>query len=812
MLPVVHRYSPLSRQLLVAALAYLLFGLIAARGIFNGGFAWDEAVSEYIPWRVEAGRQIAAGHFPFFTPNLFGGMPLFSLAYTGVLYPPNLLYAIFPPQLANWLQLLHTVVGGLGMLVYLRSRRLVPAVSFLGGLFFIANTFLITHQGHIAMREAATLAPWVAWGALRILRRPTTARAAVLALLLALQIAAGYLQVTVFTVAWIGLDWLASLGPGRRSPRATLWLALAGGLGFALMAVQILATMEHVPQTPRVHMTMENWQLASFSPSHALIFLAPRLFGIHSELYVGDSHAGELIVTVPACAWALAAAAVAMVVFRTGRRNGGRGMLVVVYTLGIVLSFLLALGSNYEPNAGLFHLPPFSMFRVPARWLFLSNTLAVVLAGIGLQWLLGLRPWARLITLLLSWGAFAALCIALFLQLASFPAGSTAFALHPLDLLLEGTGVSDLRVSRALGALAPGTLADLPAMQLLLSVIAACAALGARRRPRAACTLAFLVLAADQAILNRYACRPPEPLPQVMDIARHRLLAGLPPGSITRLYGVSPHGDNLGGDGVPHATALFLGVPSLNGYSPLLSDRLYITMGVGQTGVSHRDPDFYRDPKPLRNLAVSHLIVQEGFLTAERRAAYEAGLAQQADLVKRTDGYALLALRNPRPRFDLARQWTPPSPDPLQPDVYVFQNAPGEPLPPDILEDPQWDLLPPADTPIRGASLEVLLDDPTHQRVRVKAPNGAVLLVRDVHWKGWRYRIEGGSDRHQAVRRANGVIRYVPVPKGDWVVDMVYTAPGFRTGLAISLAALAMVLGLLVVPRPRLYRRSREEE
>lgn len=139
------------------------------------------------------------------------------------------------------------------------------------------------------MREAATLAPWVAWGALRILRRPTTARAAVLALLLALQIAAGYLQVTVFTVAWIGLDWLASLGPGRRSPRATLWLALAGGFGFALMAVQILATMEHVPQTPRVHMTMENWQLASFSPSHALIFLAPRLFGIHSELYVGTA-------------------------------------------------------------------------------------------------------------------------------------------------------------------------------------------------------------------------------------------------------------------------------------------------------------------------------------------------------------------------------------------------------------------------------------------------------------------------------------------------------------------------------------------
>lgn len=107
MLPVVHRYSPLSRQLLVAALAYLLFGLIAARGIFNGGFAWDEAVSEYIPWRVEAGRQIAAGHFPFFTPNLFGGMPLFSLAYTASSIRRTSSTRSFP-QLANWLQLLPT--------------------------------------------------------------------------------------------------------------------------------------------------------------------------------------------------------------------------------------------------------------------------------------------------------------------------------------------------------------------------------------------------------------------------------------------------------------------------------------------------------------------------------------------------------------------------------------------------------------------------------------------------------------------------------------------------------------------------------
>ncbi|MEO8376817.1 MAG: hypothetical protein ABI579_04035 [Candidatus Sumerlaeota bacterium] len=792
-----HRKAALDLLLIVAA--YVVFGLLTARGIFNGGFTWDEGLSEYIPWRVEAGRQIAAGFFPFFTKNVMGGMPLFSLSYVGVLYPPNLLYAIFPPQVANWLQLFHTLVGGMGMFCYLRARRFVRVVSFIGGLLFIANTFIVLHAGHIAMREAAMLAPWVALAALRVTKRPTIRRAAVLALALALQIAAGYLQITFFTVVWIAIDWLIAARRTRGFARATGMLAAGGIAGFALMAIQILPTMQHIPQTPRVHMTLEQWQIGSFSPAQALTFLIPRAFGMTDG--AGIRYPGETIVTIPAIGWILAALS-SILLLKKKYRDGPRGIMVAAYSIAVVAMLFLAAGKYYTPNAALFHLPPFNMFRVPARWLFLANTLACVTAAAALQFLIQTRIKRALILLLT-----AAL---LFVLGQAFV--FSVYGPQLSDMVVGGIGTSDGRVAAILfGATrsSPWRFIDLPIFSVLLSTVVGFALLFLHRFPRIIATLVLFLLGFDNYINSKYGTGDPIPRTEILSLKKQPLLNQVDPKSIVRLYGLSPHGDNPGEYAMPHDTALFPGIPTLNGYTPLLSDRLYITLGVGQSGVSHRDGEYYDRPIPLRNVAVSHLIVQTNALTPERRESYERGLAAE-DYYKRiasVPNFDLLTLKNSRSRFDLATQWTPPNGNPEKLDTYVFHNDPGAPLPPTLLENPDWHLLPPADKPIHGATVNVLTDDPSHQRVTVHAPEGAVLLVRDVYWKGWMYKIEGLNNSYHDVGRAEGVIRYVPVPIGDWEIDMKFVPPGWKNGFFISIIT-AILMACALYLEIRINRRA----
>ena len=117
-------------------LAFLALSLFQTPQVFTGDILWDERMAEYVPWRAEAARLILDGQFPLWTDRVFGGMPLFTTAYVGVLYPLNALYLVAPPiTAANILEVLHTFLALVGMALYLRHWRLVPLAAFVGSCF-----------------------------------------------------------------------------------------------------------------------------------------------------------------------------------------------------------------------------------------------------------------------------------------------------------------------------------------------------------------------------------------------------------------------------------------------------------------------------------------------------------------------------------------------------------------------------------------------------------------------------------------------------------------------------------------------------
>ena len=93
----------------------------------------------------------------------------------------------------------------------------------------------------------------------------------------------------------------------------------------------------------------------------------------------------------------------------------------------------------------------------------------------------------------------------------------------------------------------------------------------------------------------------------------------------------------------------------------------------------------------------------------------------------------------------------------------------------------------------------IMVDEPA--RVVVSASTGAPawLVLTDTWFPGWRARLDGAD---VAVQRADHAFRAVALPPGRHEVEFAFTPRGLRPGVAISLAALAIV-GVLLLPRRR---------
>lgn len=104
------------------------------------------------------------------------------------------------------------------------------------------------------------------------------------------------------------------------------------------------------------------------------------------------------------------------------------------------------------------------------------------------------------------------------------------------------------------------------------------------------------------------------------------------------------------------------------------------------------------------------------------------------------------------------------------------------------------------------AAVRVLADERERMSVQVDAQAGGYLVVADsIVRSGWRATVDGSP---VAIEHGNHAFAAIPVLAGDHVVEIRYVAPGLRLGTAVSLASLAVSVGLLVGPT-HLRRRRR---
>jgi hypothetical protein len=98
----------------------------------------------------------------------------------------------------------------------------------------------------------------------------------------------------------------------------------------------------------------------------------------------------------------------------------------------------------------------------------------------------------------------------------------------------------------------------------------------------------------------------------------------------------------------------------------------------------------------------------------------------------------------------------------------------------------------PAGAPVRAASIV----EYKSQRVRIEAESAAraLLVLNDSNFPGWRAYVNGQS---APILSANYLFRGVVVPSGKSMVEFRYEPRSFQAGLALSLAAFTVLVGLI---------------
>lgn len=383
------------------ALMALLAALHGGRPLLLGRVPPDERLI-HLPNCFFSWQCLTEGVLPLWNPYMFCGLPHLASHHAGALYAPvYFFFALFEPFRAfSLMQDCHYFLAGLGMWALLRyGWRLRHAAALAGGVFFMLSGFNVSHEGHSPMIWAIAWLPWLMWVSRRTLAgRPGAAP--LLALLLAVQTGAGYMQITVLTCLALGGEALAL---ALRQPwgvalrRLAIWGA-AMAVGTGLMAVQFLSTREMLTMTFRQQIPFGSFISHALPPAQLPTLFFPLLYGAYQpfllvkKLYFAFWDQPEVVFSMGAAAWA----GVLLLCFRAGApRTEPRllrpGLRPGFYYWSVMAVFcaLLLLGDKTPLPALLYRLPVVSLFRVQNRWMIFANFWVALAAALGYDRLLG---------------------------------------------------------------------------------------------------------------------------------------------------------------------------------------------------------------------------------------------------------------------------------------------------------------------------------------------------------------------------------------------------------------------------------------
>jgi Bacterial membrane protein YfhO len=725
------------------------------------------------PVREFAAEYLRAHHaFPEWMPYTFGGMPFVAnTAHGDTFYPTFLLRLVLPPDVGITLGfMLHLVLAGLFMFLFLRAIRLEWGPSFVGGAAYLMSGQIVSlvSPGHDGKLFVSALLPLALLCLYRGVTRGSWRSFLGFGVTVGFALISPHFQLTYYLLMAAGFFWLylVFLSGERAAGHSWGWYTglFVGALavGFALAAIQLLPFIDYLRFSPRgaAGSTSTGWDYAtgwSMPPEELLGILWPAFMGILQDYWgrnpfkLHSEYIGVVVLMLATFSF----------------RLEGRKRLAWFFVFLGVYGALFAFG-GYTPFYRIpYHLlPGIRMTRAPSMIFFLASVSLAALAAMGLQALLALEDAARrrrLVWWVASLGVAALLALAggfrPVMEIIAIPerfsgliTNEPAFKLDAARVLLFGlltAGLCWRRLPETAWGLALGGLVLLDLWTVERHFIQ-------WSPPARESFAADGVVQALRQDASVYRVLPY----QVYDENRNYLMAH-------RLRSV------LGYNG-----------QELHRYDELLGGKnLWQNMG---------------NPALWRLLAVKYLVLPQPL--------EGQGIVPVAGPVAAHDGQQVYVYR-----FDGAL-----------PFAYLVPEAvktPEDQMIPTLVDprfDPRRYLLVPGDGSV-GVSAPLGVPEPIAAPVTVETPHEghyrfgfaattapAYLFISENYYPDWHATVDGQPAQ---VVRAQFSLMAVPVRAGATSVELSFASPAFRRGHFITLVVLA---GLLVVAATGVRVRRRE--
>lgn len=766
-------------------------------------FAGFDLFTEFLPRHHYAGEVLRAGRLPLWDPTQAAGLPFAATWQAGVFYPFNVLHALLPTGLAmGVLARLHLFLCG--MFAYLLAREVGQhrIAAALAGVTYMLCGSTVFMMYHTCAMSAAPWLPAALLCTLRLGRRPGVPSVVALAAVLALAFLAGRDFAFVMTAHAVGFLALAQLamqahdeGFSRDLARHAGFLGAAAVLSAGLAAIQAVPTLDLAARSSRTVSGLPPGMLEPFGPMPPQFFLANLVTPTRGPIR------REYFGWIP-----LLLAFVGLTDVRTRRAAAASAALGAT-------SLLLVFGSQTPAYAWYAALPLASVFRLPDRFVFLFAIALALLAGFGLDRLLG-RRHGRTTVPLAGLAAAAAFVVAIGTGAATgFWKAEVARTARPWGWL----PFYGLTLEHFAG-FGMAAAAGIAALVLLV------AAAAWSRRLAAAPAGALIVILAAADLLHAFRSATPHPeagVSQAFSAADcYRRLEGP----------LGPFGRHLSLR-LPDSYALkekdgeLFGTFSATHYDPLVTRRHALFFGLLQDGARFIVDSPWNETSafmgmlsrgiaPERLPLLDLLGVRAVLVDArpDRRPPVfgpllDAYPERDRCIVKSGHGpapVALLANPNAMPRASILFDTVEVA------DVNEAAAALGragfDPSSTIVLEPGGAPARPPAaPDPQARATIQEYSDERVVVDVSTRSPG--MLLLTDAWDPEWVASIDGEPVE---IRAADVLFRAVAVDAGDSRVTFEYRPTAFRAGAFATMVALGAAAAWLAIDRRRRPRRQRE--
>jgi len=368
---------------------FLLFILFLSLGseLFSGNVIGSAHLDSDLGYFLSLRKVAFYGDssFPIWNPYLMCGVPLIAEIQSGLFYPPNIVFRIFPLDIATNISLfIHLYL--LALATYCCGRQI--HISRAGAMIaasvfcFCGPVFLRLFAGHHTDLYTIAWIPAVFLIVNRIGNNPGRKNFIYLGMIFCLQILAGHPQYLLYTIffSWLYLLFVTRHLLHRNLIRSWIFhnagFLISIGLAVLMALPQIIPAHEMLLLSPRKSLDISEVAQFSFPPQNLITFLTPLIFGDGVKIpYWGLYNLWEM------CAYCGTISLLLSVIAVKYLKKFDQ---VVFFLFLAVFAMIMALG-DLTPMLKLFYhiFPGFKMFRGHSKVHIFCCFAIALLAGIG---------------------------------------------------------------------------------------------------------------------------------------------------------------------------------------------------------------------------------------------------------------------------------------------------------------------------------------------------------------------------------------------------------------------------------------------